>query len=210
MNISTNPWIWIAVFFTFSIYSFLYKDNPFYRFAEHVAIGVSLGYSMVIWWNLSVMQRAVRPMLVNNRWDYIFPAILGVLILFRLFPKTQFLSRYSLAFLIGSASGVAIPVAVKGTILKQIQATLMPINLTTWAGFSNFILMVGVISGLVYFFFSLEHKGFIGGTANVGIWFLMIGFGATFGYTVMARISLVIGRVTFILKQFLGLNIGMG
>ena len=40
--------IWIAAFLTLCIYSFLYRDNPFYRFAEHLFVGVSLGYSIVL------------------------------------------------------------------------------------------------------------------------------------------------------------------
>ena len=58
--------------------------------------------------------------------------------------------------------------------------------------------MLGVLSSLTYFYFSVEHKGLIiGNVARVGIWVLMITFGATFGYTVMARVSLLVGRVIF-------------
>jgi len=32
---------WVAAFLTLSIFSFLYKDNPFYKFAEHLMVGVS-------------------------------------------------------------------------------------------------------------------------------------------------------------------------
>jgi hypothetical protein len=39
---------------------------------------------------------------------------------------------------------------------------------------------------------------------NIGIWFMMIGFGASFGYTVMARISLLIGRIQFLMTDWLG------
>ncbi len=67
-----------------------------------------------------------------------------------------------------------------------------------------FIILVGVITVLVYFFFSVEHKGVVGGASKVGIWFLMIAFGASFGYTIMARMSLLIGRVTFLLQKWLG------
>ena len=63
--------------------------------------------------------------------------------------------------------------------------------------------IVGVITGIIYFFFSKEHKGIFGGFAKIGIWFLMIAFGASFGYTVMARISLLIGRVYFLLHNWL-------
>jgi hypothetical protein len=67
------------------------------------------------------------------------------------------------------------------------------------------VVVVGVITGLVYFFFSREHKGVFGGLAKTGVWFLMIAFGASFGYTVMARISLLIGRVYFLLHNWLQL-----
>ncbi len=208
MHLATDIWVWIAVFFTLSIYSFLYKDNPFYKFAEHVVVGTSVGYGIVIWWELAIMQRTVTPILQEGRWDYVFPIILGLLLVLRLFPKTQWMSRYSLAFMIGSGAGIGLPLAIKGTILKQFQATIMPLDVTTWTGISNLIIMAGVISGLVYFYFSKEHKGVLGAVANVGIWILMIGFGATFGYTVMARISLVIGRILFILQQALGISVG--
>jgi len=56
---------------------------------------------------------------------------------------------------------------------------------------------------LIYFFFSKEHKGALGGVAKLGIWFLMVAFGASFGYTVMGRVSLLIGRMTFMLRDWL-------
>jgi len=58
---------------------------------------------------------------------------------------------------------------------------------------------------LIYFFFSMEHKGIIGGVSKIGVWFLMIAFGASFGFTVMARMSLLIGRIQFLLRDWLGL-----
>jgi len=67
------------------------------------------------------------------------------------------------------------------------------------------LMIVGVICTLTYFFFSTEHKGFVGGVAKAGIVFLMIGFGASFGYTVMARVSLLIGRLQFLLRDWLGI-----
>ncbi len=62
---------------------------------------------------------------------------------------------------------------------------------------------MGVVSALVYFYFSKEHKGVLGSTARLGIWFLMVSFGAAFGYTVMARISLLIGRMEFLIDGWL-------
>ena len=65
---------------------------------------------------------------------------------------------------------------------------------------------MGVVTVLVYFFFSVEHTGAIGRASKVGIWFLMVSFGASFGYTIMARLSLLIGRVTFLTGDWLQLK----
>ena len=35
---------WISVFLTLAILSYLYKDNLFYKVAEHVFVGISTGY----------------------------------------------------------------------------------------------------------------------------------------------------------------------
>ena len=43
MNISPDPWVWIAALLTVAIFSFLIKENPFYRVAEHLFVGVSNG-----------------------------------------------------------------------------------------------------------------------------------------------------------------------
>ena len=67
--------------------------------------------------------------------------------------------------------------------------------------YNGAILFIGTITGLIYFFFSTEHKGTIGILSRIGIYFLMIKFGASFGYAVMGRISLLIGRIDE-LKQF--------
>jgi len=60
------------------------------------------------------------------------------------------------------------------------------------------LIVIGVLTGLMYFFFSKEHKGAFGAAAKVGIWVLMLGFGASFGYTVMARVSLFVQRIAFL------------
>ena len=70
--------------------------------------------------------------------------------------------------------------------------------------FLTIIVVVGVLSTLIYFYFSKEHVGVLGVTAKVGIWFIMISFGAHFGYTVMGRVSLLIGRVQFLIDDWLG------
>jgi hypothetical protein len=209
MHLATDPWVWVGVFFTFAVFSFLYKDNPFFKLAEHVVVGISVGYGMVFWATQAFYQKFWIPFTQEHKYIYIIPAILGLMIVLRLFPKLSWLSRYPFAFVMGAGSGIGLPLAMQAGILKQFQATMLPLNFTTWQGICDIIILIGVFATLIYFFYSKEHKGAIGAVANLGIWFLMVGFGATFGYTVMARLSLFIGRMLFIFKDALGIqNIG--
>jgi hypothetical protein len=61
----------------------------------------------------------------------------------------------------------------------------------------------GLAASLLYFYFSREHTGALRVVSRVGVAFLMISFGASFGYTVMSRISLAIGRARFLLEDAL-------
>ena len=45
---------------------------------------------------------------------------------------------------------------------------------------------------------SQRHTGAFGKASRAGIWVLMVAFGASFGYTVMARVSLLIGRLEYL------------
>ena len=74
------------------------------------------------------------------------------------------------------------------------------------SSFNAILFMVGIISSMLFFFFSREHKGALGAASRLGVWFLMVSFGAGYGYTVMSRISLLIGRFQFLLHDWLGIR----
>jgi hypothetical protein len=83
------------------------------------------------------------------------------------------------------------------------QSALKPVNGFNAASLNNLIVFVGVLTVLCYFFFSKKHEGAFGRFATLGIWFLMVSFGAAFGYTVMGRVSLLIGRLNFLVNGWL-------
>jgi len=195
--------IWIAAGLTLCIYSFLYKDNPFYKFAEHLFVGVSAGYTIAIAWHKVILGQIWHPISAEGNYTVIIPALIGLLMFSRFVPKYRWLIRWPLAFMIGIQAGAAIPRSMQSLIFRQTEATLQPlagINLTT---INSAIIAIGVLCTLIYFFFSVEHKGPVGAASKVGIAFLMVSFGAAFGYTVMGRISLLIGRVYFLLHDWL-------
>ena len=231
--------IWVAAFFTLSIFSFLYKDNPFYKIAESVVVGVSAAYWMVLgFWSTivpnllanlapSFTKATFAPGLRDLSLDlwYLIPLILGIMLLMRLSPKGAWISRWPLAFIIGTTAGLRLIAYIHGDFLAQIRNSIHPLiepvtapvldaagnvtgtDLLLWQSIvgsaSNIILVIGVLACLVYFFFSIEHKGVVGRTAKLGIWFLMVTFGAAFGFTVMGRIALLAIRVEFLLYEWL-------
>jgi hypothetical protein len=224
---SRTAGLWLAAFFTLAIFSFLYRDNPFYKVAEAVLVGVSAAYWMIVgFWEVlvpnllgklapSVVQAWAMPGLSGPEaardLSYGAPLVLGIMLLWRLMPRGGWISRWPLAFIIGTTAGLRLVAFLHGDFLAQIRNTILPLavlnqgTLDPWQSLRNIIIVGGVLCCLAYFFFSFEHKGVLGKAARVGIWFLMITFGASFGYTVMGRIALLAIRLEFLLDNWLWL-----
>jgi hypothetical protein len=346
--------VWLVAFLTLALFSFMYRDNPIYRIAEHIFAGLTAGYQVGLIWDTVILQQLWDPML-QGRWWLFVPGVLGFLMFTRFSAKFSWVSRTSLAFVMGTTAGIFLISELHGRVLPQMQDTMVPmsqkvsaatdpyasnvgeftiveslnqmpgtdstgaasstdttaaagpkiypyvlpgstaadqkrivqggekpitltaefmdtlplsfgqyyamsfevrhqeskttyplarstvygsdgIKLTTAGGEKHeasysfvpnsrfksgeydvefqverrsimfvltIIVIVGVLSTLIYFYFSHEHRGLLGGTAKVGIWFIMVSFGAHFGYTVMGRVSLLIGRVQFLIEDWI-------
>ncbi len=225
--------IWFAALLTLGIMSFLYNDNPIYRFAEHLFVGVSAAYWMVMgfWTTLvpnlfgklwpGLTAKWFLPGLAGTRhaplWGlYVIPLVFSILLLLRLSPKGGHLSRWALAFILGTTAGLRLIAFLTADFMGQIQATLISVagfeRALTPGGhgtfhfetmFWNVIAVVAILAALSYFYFSKAHRGAFGRFSRLGIWVLMVTFGAGFGYTVMGRIALLVGRVEFLLQDWL-------
>ncbi len=220
MDFTTFLWTTLGAFLTLATFSFLYKDNPFYKLAEHLVVGVSAGYFVIIVWHGTMVPNLFQK-LADGDWFllwlnstqpwYVVPGILGLLMWTRFSRQYGWISRWPMALYIGIAAGVSVPLEMSNRVNKQLVATMVDINWSNFmgtgffdpfSGLANLLIFIGVISGLIYFFFSKAHTGAIGGVAKLGIWTLMIGFGASFGFTVMARISLFINRLQYLDKNW--------
>ncbi len=233
---------WIAVFLTLGIFSYLYKDNPFYKIAEHLFVGISAGY-----WTSIFFWTQIQPNLFGRLWPssefstdsfwytiynglgylsssvfpeggidkghdmhliYLLPMALGIMMLLSLIPKINWFARWGIAYTVGMAAGLRAYGYLNSNVIGQIKGTaasfadpnLPFFSLTSPSIFNSIVILVGTITGLLYFYFSKEHKGLLGKVSKVGIYFLMISFGASFGFAVMGRISLLIGRFVDLIK----------
>lgn len=235
----------LQIFFTLAVFSFLYRDNPIYRFAEHAFVGVAAGYAVVVSFHTVLMPNLIRPLrdegisgLMHGQVHtgpllLVIPAVLGFMTFFKFFPSRAWVARWPMAVVIGYYSGAAIIGSAQGDLIPQIQANLIPMvkpgalgrllvdlglshgasgAVASAGGFAtilfdlldvlyNPILIVGTTCCLVYFFFSKEHRGVTGSVAAVGIWFLMVSFGASYGSTVMTRVSLFLERAYFLMRE---------
>ena len=134
------------------------------------------------------------------------------MMLWRLAPKGAWIARWPLAFFIGATAGFRLVSYLEADFTQQINNTIMPLivyaadeSFDIWGSIRNVLIVSGVLLGLVYFFFSVPHRGVVGGLARGGVWLLMITFGASFGYTVMGRIALLADRLQFLFDDWLWL-----
>ncbi len=203
---SPDPGIWVAALLTLAVFSFLYRENPVFRFAEHLLVGVSAGYYLVQYFFSAVYKKLYVPVFDNKEYILIVCGILGAMMFTRLSRKLEWVSRYPVAFYVAAWAGYVIPSYVQVRVLQQAESTVFnPLGLPTAQAVSSFIVFLGVVTTLSYFYFSAERRGALKVSSHVGVIFIMVGFGATFGYNVMGRISLLIGRFQFLLTDWLGI-----
>jgi lipoprotein signal peptidase len=188
-----------AALLTLAIYSFLAGDNPVYKFAEHLLVGLTIGYTLVVTLKSVIWPQGVLPV-IGGDFLALLPLLLGAFVLLRLVKRWAPWSRIPLALVVGGGAGVAIPAMLQARVLKQMAATISGVN-----GFNGWVILIGVVMTLTYFVFSREHTGAWGAATRVGRYFMMVFFGATFAYTVMSRVALFIGRLEFLLADWLGL-----
>ncbi|TYB30452.1 MAG: hypothetical protein FXF47_09170 [Candidatus Mcinerneyibacterium aminivorans] len=228
--ISTLFWPTVAVLLTLAIYTFLWEDNPIYKVAEHIFTGVSVGYMIAQSWHNIIMPKLIVPTtnyFSNGRYllaiYFIIGGLIGLLYLSRFSEKTSWLSRYPIAITVGFYAGFKIVPIWMTNVSKQLNATIQypngdsMLNLKmfgkffdnpTWGNFISAIngpiIVIGVLLVLIYFFFSFSNDNIVvRASRKPALVVLMLGFGGSFGYTFMARISLFIGRMNYIFSDWI-------
>lgn len=206
--------VWVAAICTLGIYSFLYRENRFYRFFEHVFMGVAGGWGIVITWTEVLKPKWWDPMTSGFRamsggqgdpwgalWVVALP--LGSMWYFIYSRRYAWISRIIFGFFMGAAAGMSFRGFIGGQ-MPQLLSSFKPLN-----SLNNVVFAVTLVCVMLYFFFSFEQKNpVVRNGAAVGRWLLMIAFGAMFGNTVMARMSLFIERFQFLAFEWLRLKGG--
>jgi hypothetical protein len=208
---------WVAALLTLMVFSYLVSDNPLYRLAEHLLVGSALGYAIVVAVQDVLLPRLISPLSGDLRgsWHLLIPLLLGLLLLAKGRVSTAWWGNISVGFLFGVGAALAIGGALVGSLLYQVRDTMLPLLPGEGEGgtaIDNLILVVGTLGSLAYFYFTAGRKREASGLrgsvlrlgAVIGKWFIMITLGALFANGVMARVSLLVSRLQFLLGDWLG------
>jgi hypothetical protein len=196
---------WTAVFFTLGIYSILYRENPWYRIAESVYLGVAVGYGV-----------SVDLLYIRNQWGGQWSTSAGMILLFAIvtiiglmwygrFTKTTFfLYRWPLSIIVGTGIGLALRTVIDAQFLQQIVAQVKTpffVAGNMGATINNILIQIMVPSVLLYFWFTgtIRESAPMKVVEKIARYTMMAGFGSAYGYTVLTRYSLFIGRSQFLL-----------
>jgi len=198
---------WLQAIFTILLLSVVFKDSPAYRFAEHTYVGLWAGYTVALAFFQYIRPTIVDSIIGKGELHWLVPMVVGLLMYTRYVKSIAWLSRYSLCFTLGIGTGYVLSKDMKPLFMDQIRATFLKLWGVSdwWVLVSNWIFVIGTVASLVYFMFTLQKKGVQGGISKVGRIVMMVAFGSAFGNTVMARVSLFLGRMQFLLGNWLKL-----
>jgi len=203
----------ISFLFTLMVLSYLVGDNPLFRLAIHIFIGVSAGYAAAVAWHQVLSPKLIQPLLFGGLLESILaivPLLLGALLLMKLSPRTARLGNPAMAFMVGAGAAVAVGGAVLGTLFPQILASINLFDLKTGGSiterlFEGSIILIGTLTTLAYFHFGAQatpsgpQRGrLVEALGRIGQVFIAITFGVLFAGAYAAAMTALIERLNFL------------
>lgn len=215
--------IWLGAAATLGIFSFLWKENPVYRFFEHLYMGLTVGWVIVLTWKNVLEPKWFSPLTgvglpEGEAWAWtnlfwLLALFAGAMWYFIFTKKHKWIARIIIGFFIGTGAGLGIQGFFR-MYLPQITASFKSlwvkstdesgkVSLSWKAILNNLVFLVTFYCSMIYFIFTFRRdRPVMKGAATAGRWLMMIAFGAMFGSTVMARLSLLIERVQFLVVDW--------
>ena len=155
----------VAFILTLAILSYLIGDNPLFRAAIHIFIGVAAGFAVVVMMNNVILPRLILPLINgtgSTRLLALIPLVLSVLLFLKISPNLGKLGTLPVAFLVGAGVAVGVGGAITGTLFPQTLASINLLDVTTEIAsettvgiriVNGIIILLGTITTLAYFQF---------------------------------------------------------
>lgn len=203
----------VGFILTLLIFSYLLGDNPLFRIAIHIFIGVSAGFAAVIAWNSVIWPQLFVPLLSGSQDErllVLIPLVLGLLLFPKASPRLAPFGSISLAYLVGVGAATAIGGAVLGTLFPQVNVTANLLDRQNLAGnlgflvtlVQNLVIFIGTLATLLYFHFSIrpqanqpeQRSPFMQTMANLGMLFIAVALGSLFAGVYAAALTAFVER----------------
>jgi len=127
--------LWVAALLTLVVLSYIIGENPLFRLAQYLLVGVAAGYAAAWAWRQVLAPRIV--LLVRDpgsAWPYGLMLALGALMLARGWRPTARLAGLPLALLLGVGAAVAIGGSLRGTLVPQLAASMVSVAPADYGG----------------------------------------------------------------------------
>jgi len=205
---STDPGVWIAAALTIFVWSFLFKENIFSRFAEFTFVGMMTGHLIVM--GVSNIRSYASVPLSRGDLTVIVPVIFALMLYGAVSRRYYWLSRWPTALLMGTATALAVRGFLTAYIVSQsvgnINAARAVVGPDIMAALNSGIIIVFSICTFSYFLFTIGLKGAATvASRRIARLAMMVAFGAVIGNTVLAYMTMVLNRVIFLFIEWLGL-----
>lgn len=215
----------VAALLTIMVLSYLIGDNPLFRLAVYLFVGVASGYAGSIAWHNVLWPGLIDPLFVRGLGGILEPAgivtivipwLLALALLLKISPATSRYGTLPVALLVGVGAAVVVGGAITGTLIPQTMASMDTLNpaavapLTMETGYERIanvlIMIIGTISTLIYFRFSARRglsgeanrSRFIQWIAIVGRLFIALTFGVMYAGALTATVIIFAERIEFL------------
>lgn len=204
--VSMDVGIWIGVFLAIFMTSVIFRDSPFYKFAEAVLVGGAVGNSLV--YGIKNITELTTASISKGNLLIIIPFLLGLLLFTRLSPKATYRwpSIYPVCVLAGIGTGLAFRGVISSQVIIPLSQSMLPIiGVDPKKAFDNIILIITTFTSILYFIFTTEERGGIRYLNKIARYSMMIAFGSAMGSKVITFCASYLGVVSYILSDWLGL-----
>ncbi|MFH0848529.1 MAG: hypothetical protein V1857_03415 [archaeon] len=176
-------------FFMIAFWSITIRENPLYRLAEHIYIGLAVGNYFVM--SLLFLKDNTAPAISRGMYSYIVPLILGTLLFATLSKKVSYMSRWGSAMILGSGTALAIQGQISADLIANARATMMVIAEFSLRGINSVLVPIMLVAALSYFIYTMEKRPLLGEgwLPKIGRLVLMTTFGARYANGLMSRVG---------------------
>jgi hypothetical protein len=205
----------IGLILTLMVFSYLIGDNPLFRIAVYLFIGVASGYAASVVWQTLLFPKLSQLLITFNPLS-IIPMILGLSVLAKLFPRISWVGNFAMAVLVGVGAATVVGGALLGTLMPQAQAAIDSFDIRSVGSglelasrlLQGVIMLGGTVLTLASFHFSAgrvadgapKRNRILEGVAWVGRIFIAITFGVLFAGVYMSALTAMIERLSSIIN----------